>query len=99
MVAKDVNGKETGLQITERFSLRASCPFRDIVKSTRASVTRMEDAWIASLAQMENLLAGYREFQVSLHFSLDTLSERERERERESSKHCTEKKNIGVTHG
>ena len=35
LVAKDVNGKKTGLQVTEHFSLRASFPSGDIVKGTR----------------------------------------------------------------
>ena len=104
MVAKDVNGKKTGLQVTKHLRLRARSPFGWHRKKYTRECHAKGDAWIASLAKMEILLAGYREFHVSVPFSLDKLSERERERERERELRTLppprpRKKNIEVTHG
>ena len=86
MVAKDVNGKKAGLQVTGNLRLGASSPSEGHRKKYTRECQAKGDAWIASLAQVESLLAGYREFHVSVHFRLDKLSER-----RESSEHCTQK--------
>ena len=79
LVAKDVNGKKAGLQVTGHLRLGASSPFEGNRKKYTRECQAKGDAWIASLAQVESLLAGYREFRVSVHFTLDNLSERERE--------------------
>ena len=78
MVAKDVNGKKAGLQVTGNLRMGASSPSEGHRKKYTRECQAKGDAWIASLAQVESLLAGYREFRVSVHFTLDNLSERER---------------------
>ena len=95
LVAKDVNGKKAGLQVTGHLRLGASSPSEGHRKKYTRECQAKGDAWIASLAQVESLLAGYREFRVSVNFTLDNLSERE------SSEHCTHtnRKKIGVTYG
>ena len=98
MVAKDVNGKKAGLQVTGNLRLGASSPSEGHRKKYTRECQAKGDTWIASLAQVESLLAGYREFRVSVHFTLDNLSERERERAQNIAHTQTEKK-IGVTYG
>ena len=79
MVAKDVNGKKAGLQVIGHLRVGASSPSEGHRKKYTRECQAKGDAWIASLAQVESLFAGYREFRVSVHFTLDNLRERERE--------------------
>ena len=92
LVAKDVNGKKAGLQVTGNLRLGASSPSEGHRKKYTRECQAKGDAWIASLAQVESLLAGYREFHVSVHFRLDNLSQRE---ERAQNIAHTHKKNWG----